>query len=147
MFFLFLISVMLKKIPTHIPTQLMSIEFKMAGTCSARTCKSGSETVIKKPRTPHIIKGIKILLFLFKDLYIPSPKGSIDIPEPIVKKLIPIISIIVPNKNKTSTPASRDTQVTERIRTITAIGKTEVKDSFAEQKYVSCYNTPIVILL
>ena len=37
---------------------------------------------------PHIISGSITLVFLFKALPIPSPKGSIDIPEPTVKKLI-----------------------------------------------------------
>lgn len=69
----------------------------------------------------------------------PSPKGSIDIPEPTVKKLIPSTKRIVPNKNKTRIPAARDTQVTERIRTIIAIGKTETSDSLIDAKMCAIY--------
>lgn len=44
------------------------------------------------------------------------------------------ISIIVPNKNSTKTPASSDTRVTERTKTIIAIGKTEESNSFIDVK-------------
>jgi hypothetical protein len=64
----------------------------------------------------------------------PSPRGSIEIPEPTVKKLIPKISSIVPNRNRTRTPACSVTQVTERIKTISAIGKTDVSDSLIDAR-------------
>ncbi len=57
-----------------------------------------------------------------------------EIPEPTVKKLIQRISRTIPNKNKTRTPASSVTKVTERIRTISAIGNTELRDSLIDEK-------------
>ena len=63
-----------------------------------------------------------------------SPNGSIEIPEPIVKKLMPNIRSNVPNKNKTKTPALIGAKLTLKISTITAIGKTEKADSFREFK-------------
>ena len=59
-----------------------------------------------------------------------SPNGSIEIPEPIVKKLIPNIRSNVPNKNRTRTPAFIGAKLTLKISTIAAIGKTEKTDSF-----------------
>lgn len=81
-------------------------------------------------------------MFLLSDLPIPSPRGSMDIPEPTVKKLMPIISITVPSINVTSTPVSRGIHVTERIKTISAIGITEPKASLNDEKIC-----PIILLL
>ena len=106
----------------------------MVGTCSASTCKSGSETVIRNPSMKNMIRGIRIFLFLLKDLPIPSPSGSIDIVEPTVKKLIPRMSITVPSKNITSTPASSGIKVTDSTRTIRAIGMTEPNAYLIDEK-------------
>lgn len=71
---------------------------------------------------------------MLSDLPIPSPKGSIEMVDPTVKKLIPIISITVPRMNITSTPASRGIQVIERTKTIKAIGITELNASLIYEK-------------
>ncbi len=136
---MFLIRVILRKIPTPIPTQFTRNALGIVGTCSASTCKSGSEMVMKNPRIKQIIRGNKIFVFLVNVFPIPSPNGSIDIEEPTVKKLIPGINKIVQNKNNTSTPASSDTQETERIRTIIVIGKTDESDSFIDAKICAIF--------
>ena len=53
----------------------------------------------------------------------------------------------MPNKNSTKTPASNDTQVTDSIKTIIAIGKTDESDSFVDEKICVIYNTPIPNLI
>lgn len=76
----------------------------------------------------HIFRALPILIPIL------SPKGSIEIPEPIVKKLIPKIKSNIPNKNNTKTPALIGARLTLKMRTIAAIGKTENTDSFNEFK-------------
>jgi hypothetical protein len=68
-------------------------------------------------------------------------------PEPTEKKLIPSIKSIVPNKNSTRTPASSDTQVTDKTSTMIAIGKTDVSDSFIDAKICAIICAPIKLVL
>ena len=124
----------LKNKPTPIATHIISTIFGIDGTCCANTCKLGSEIVIKTPKIKQIINGAQILLALPILIPMLSPNGSIEIPEPIVKKLIPKIRSKVPNKNRTRTPAFIGDKLTLKMSTIAAIGKTENADSFRDFK-------------
>lgn len=72
----------------------------------------------------------------------PSPMGSMDIPEPTVKKLIPAIRRRVPKRNSTKTPEFSGAKVMLNIRTIAAIGNTDCNASNNEL-LMCCIGTPL----
>lgn len=127
--FLVLIMESAKNIPTPIATDKMRTMLGIDGTCSARTCKSGSAMVINAPKIKQTTSGIIIFLHLLICIPIPSPKGCIDISEPIVKRLIPANKRRVPKINRTRIPVSNgEIEMLSKI-TIAAIGRTEEMDS------------------
>ena len=78
---------------------------------------------------------------------IPSPRGCIEMVEPIVNKLIPIISISVPNTNKTRIPDSIGAKVTLSSNTSAAIGNTELTDSPIAPRKCLTLNLPSLFVL
>ena len=120
---------MARKRPTPSATLIIRTVFGIDGTCSASTCKSGSAIVTMMPKTKQISTGKMIFLLFPSCVPMPSPIGSIEMPEPIVNKLIPTISMSVPNKNITRTPEFIGASVMLNIKTIANIGSTDLSDS------------------
>lgn len=77
----------------------------------------------------------------------PSPRGCIDMLEPIVNKLIPIISISLPNTNKTRIPDFIGANVTLNSNTSAAIGNTELTDSAIAPRKCLTFNLPSLFAL
>ena len=119
-----------RNMPTPTATDKIRTRLGIEGTCSARTCKSGSAIVIKAPRTKHTTRGIIMLFDLLICTPIPSPKGCMDISEPIVKRLMPANKSSVPKMNNTRMPASKGDIEMLNKTTIAAMGSTEEMDSF-----------------
>ena len=118
-----------RKAPTPIATAPTRTALGTLGTCSARTCKSGSAIVISIPRIKQTNNGPPIFFVRLISIPMPSPIGIMDISAPIVKKPMPIISITAPNKNSTNAPEDNGKSVILRIKTIAVNGSTEASDS------------------
>ena len=79
-------------------TARINVRFGMDGTCWARTCKSGSDIVIKKPITKLTKITIKRFLDLVMMVPVLSPIGVMDTSTPTLKNNIPIINKMAPIK-------------------------------------------------
>ena len=140
--------------PTPSATHKISTKLGMDGTCSANTCKSGSATVMIMPSAKQISTGSKIFLDLLSWEPMPSPMGSMDISEPMVNRLIPTISIIVPNKNITRMPGYIGTREILSTKTMAKIGNTDFKDSpsappnsFCKRLFLNIISNPYLCAL
>ena len=102
----------------------------MDGTCSAKTCKSGSDMVITSPR----IKLSKIITDSFLDwvIQVPtlSPIGVIESSTPRVKNIIPATKSTAPSKNAISMLGDIGAIVKQSTRTMPIIGITAFSASF-----------------
>ena len=85
--------------------------------------------VINAPRIKLTITAARNFLDLLICTPMPSPKGCMDMPEPMVNRLIPRIKKTVPNMNSTKIPESIDARLTLKIKTIAAMGNTDLADS------------------
>ena len=103
--------------------------------------------MINAPNTRQIIKGIKYFFDLLIVIPIPSPRGCMEIVEPIVNRLIPTINISVPNTNKTRMPESIGAKVTLKNNTSAAIGNTELTDSPIAPRKCLTLNLPSLFVL
>jgi len=110
-------------------TANISTKFGMDGTCCARTCKSGSDIVIKNP----MIKLMSITINTFLDFVIMvpvrSPIGVMDNSTPTLKKSIPIISKIAPIKKVIRILGGIGAMEKHNNNTIASIGTTAFKVS------------------
>ena len=78
-----------RNVPTPPATDRIKIMLGTAGTCPARTCRSGSEMVIMKPSKKAVIMiRARLRLFVRADPT-RSPMGVMDISAPRVKNIIP----------------------------------------------------------
>ena len=76
----------------------------------------------------------------------PSPRGCIEIFEPIVNMLIPAIIKIEPKRNITITPGKIGARETVSTKTIAQMGKTDESDSFSEPKSNLILSFPPLII-
>jgi hypothetical protein len=86
--------------------------------------------VIITPKIKQIIIGMRMCFDFPIWEPMPSPKGCMEISEPMVKRLIPKIRVRVPKRNSTKTPVSRGAIDTLSTRTMAKIGNTELMASF-----------------
>ena len=118
-----------KNMATPSATARINVRFGTDGTCCARTCKSGSDIVMKKP----IMKLTKITINKFLDLVmmvpVLSPIGVMDTSTPTLKNSIPIINNMAPIKKVINTLGGIGAIVKHSNKTIASIGMTAFKVS------------------
>lgn len=126
-----------KNSPTPTPTDIIKVYlFIVCDNCSAKTVKSGSETVIKTPTKKNT--GIMSHNFLVLTTPVPtySPIGVIAVSAPSVNSPIPTTT------NKTHTINVKNVSdgigaiVKHKRRTIKDMGSTEENDSFILSKII-----------
>ncbi len=105
--------------------------FDTAGTCSASTCRSGSDMVTIKPRMK--VRAVINHNFLVCVILVPtfSPMGVMDISAPKVKNIIPTIRNTAPSRNASRIPGSSGAIVKHSTSTIAMIGSTAFRVSFS----------------
>ena len=117
--------------PTPNATEKISTKLGTEETCSARTCRSGSEIVMMKPRIkPRItIKPS----FRVRSILPPtcSPIGVIDSSAPMEKNNIPATTSTAPIRNSTRMLGESAAIVNPRASTISTMGSTALMDSLA----------------
>ena len=107
------------------PTVSINTKLSICGTVSARTCKSGSATVIATPSIKLTTK-IKTRFFDFvKEEPIFVPIGVIEISAPKSNKPIPTIIITAPIKKDSKSPDGNGAILKHNKVTITTMGRTE----------------------
>ena len=120
---------MTKKIPTPTATAKIKVRLGMEGTCSAKTCKSGSDMVMINP----MIKLIRIITNTFLDLVmmVPtrSPMGVMDISTPTLKNNIPTVNSVAPMRKVIRMLGGIGAIVKHNNNTIAKIGNTAFKVS------------------
>ena len=119
-----------RKTPTPTPTDTISTMLGTEGICSASTTRSGSATVIITPSTKQMSMGMRRRFDFPICAPMPSPSGCMEISEPMVKRLIPKISVRVPKRNNTKIPDSNGAMETLSTNTMAKIGSTELIASF-----------------
>ena len=132
----FILKIILKKaitrkIPTPIETAPIVMEEGIALICVANIFKSGSAIVIIVPKIKRVKIMYNIFLLLAMCAPIRSPIADIAISAPKVKSVIPNIKRIVPIKKMAIESAGIGTNMNDSNKTMNAIGKTDVKDSFS----------------
>ena len=115
--------------PTPTATVIISTMFGTDGTCPARTCRSGSDTVMMTPMRNPVSRTVSSFFILEICTPTPSPSGVIAISAPSWKKPMPTISIRAPVRNMTTLPSSIGIRKMLSIRTIPVIGSTAESDS------------------
>ena len=118
-----------RKKPTPAATVRIRTRSGMAGTCRARTVRSGSATVTitpmaKKTRTTRAMFRVRV-----SREPMASPMGIIAISAPREKRPIPTISSTAPARKRSSVPMGIGIRVALRTRTMAVMGKTEERDS------------------
>ena len=118
-----------RNMPTPTATARIKAMFGTPGTCSASTCRSGSEMVIMIPITRPMAMIIHSLRVRVMALPAYSPMGVMAMSVPSVKSPMPKISMSAPKMNASS--ALLDTGIMKKqIRnTIIVIGSTDASDS------------------
>ena len=98
----------IRKMPTPMATAKISTRLGMEGICRANTCRSGSAMVMITPSRKQANRGSRLFLDLCSCTPMPTPKGCMDVLEPMVNRAIPKISNMVPKRKRSS--RSRKTQ-------------------------------------
>lgn len=117
--------------PTPSATDIISTRFGMDDTCSASTCRSGSEIVIITPRVNPTITIIHNFFVLSRLPPTLSPIGVIESSAPIVKNIIPPMTRIPPRRNCASMPVGIGAIVNASNSTMSIIGSTDQTASCA----------------
>ncbi|OPZ76258.1 MAG: hypothetical protein BWY78_01426 [Alphaproteobacteria bacterium ADurb.Bin438] len=118
-----------KNKPTPKATDKIIIMFGTFGTCSANTCKSGSDIVTTVPIKKLINKIDQSFLDFVKAAPINSPIGIIAISAPIINIPIPKISNNEPTIKTISMSILIGTSKKDNKKTIILTGIIDVKDS------------------
>ena len=82
--------------PTPTATVMINTMFGTDGTCPARTCRSGSDTVMMTPMRNPVSRTVSSFFILEICTPTPSPSGVIAISAPSWKKPMPTISTTEP---------------------------------------------------
>jgi hypothetical protein len=120
-----------RKIPTPTDTVKISTKESIWDTFPDRTCRSGSAIVIMTP----IRKLTARMIAIFRDFVsvLPScwPITTIELSEPYIKMLRPIISRTLPTRKESIASVATGAARKARIQTIIPIGRTELIDSWS----------------
>ncbi len=115
----------IRKMPTPTPTVTISTVVSIAGTLSASTVRSGSDTVIATPSSSATDR----ISARFRDFVsfapICVPMGVIDTSLPTVNRPMPTISISEPSRNESIRSAFIGTNVRHIKPTIITMGSTD----------------------
>ena len=116
--------------PTPTPTVAIRSKLSMDCTWSAKTFRSGSDTVMIKPirKQTAIINQSRLVFVMCAPTC--SPIGVIAMSAPSVKMPMPTIRQMAPTMNITNTSVGIGATVKHRIATIAVIGMTDFRDSF-----------------
>ena len=124
--------------PTPRATARIRVRLGTEGTCSARTCKSGSDMVIINP----MIKLIRMTINTFLDFVMMeptrSPIGVIDISTPTLKKSMPTINRTAPTRKVIRILGGIGAMEKHNINTIAKIGKTAFRVSVSFSLNFDC---------
>lgn len=101
----------------------------MAGTWLARTCRSGSATVMITPIRKLMATMIHTFLERVISLPTASPRGIMDISEPRENSPMPTISRRLPTRKAIMALLDTGVTVKHSSRTMAVMGSTEVRDS------------------
>ena len=115
--------------PTPTDTAPTITPLLMDGTCSASTCRSGSDMVIMLPTRKHMssISQNRLVFVVSEPTY--CPMGIMARSAPSVNRPIPAISNSAPTTYAASTPFGTGTMVKQRTKTMAAIGNIDVSAS------------------
>ena len=102
----------------------------MAGTWLARTCRSGSATVMITPIRKLMATMTHTFLERVISLPTASPRGIMDISEPRENSPMPTISRRLPTRKAIMALLDTGVTVKHSSRTMAVMGSTEVSDSF-----------------
>ena len=119
----------IRKRPTPTETVITSIKLSISGALAARTCKSGSATVIAIPRIKlkeSISQSLRDFV-IFAPIWLPI--CIMERSAPRVNSAIPKIIITEPTRNESISPLLTGTKNIQSAATISVIGKTESTDS------------------
>ena len=118
------------------------------GTCSASTCKSGSDIVMMKPRMKPIAMMSSRFLLLVIAVPTRSPIGVMLISAPSVKNMMPTTIMAAPIRKHSRMLAEIGAMVKHRTITIAITGSTarSASDSFSLRFARECFNVSTAIL-
>ena len=119
--------------PTPTPTVAMSsVPFITAFTCWARTVRSGSAMVIRRPIPKPTLRRIPIFLEAVRPWPMYCPMGVMAISAPRLKRPIPSTSSTAATTNtKSSMPEMSAQGVMDRMNTNRLTGITDTRDSLS----------------
>ncbi len=120
-----------RKSPTPTETVMMSTAVFMCGTLEARTCRSGSATVIATPRMKLSARMSQSLRVLVMRAPVWLPICVMDASAPRVKRPIPTMSIMVPSRKASIRSVVTGTKLRHISATMSAMGSTDEMDSFS----------------
>ena len=120
---------MTRNTPTPRATDQMMTLFSMAGTWLARTCRSGSATVMITPIRKLMATMTHTFLERVISLPTASPRGIMDISEPRENSPMPTISRRLPTRKAIMALLDTGVTVKHSSRTMAVMGSTEVRDS------------------
>ena len=117
-------SATIRNRPTPNATDRIRIIFGIEGTCSARTCRSGSEIVMMKPSRNE--RAVTMPSFFVFVIAVPtrSPIGVMAISAPAVKNIIPTRSSTVPIRKHRRMLGEMGATVKQSSITMSTIGIT-----------------------
>ena len=116
--------------PTPAATITIRVMLGMPGTCSASTCKSGSDMVIITPTKKEISSTTHSFLLRVMAAPTSSPMGVMASSVPKVNSPVPIISMAAPTKKPSMVLSGAGTSTKHSANTMTAMGKTDESASF-----------------
>ena len=120
---------MTRKTPTPRATDQMITLFSIAGTWPARTCRSGSATVMMTPMRKLMPTMTHTFLERVISLPTASPRGIMDISDPRENRPMPTISSRLPIRNAIIALLDTGVTVKHSSSTMAVMGSTEVSDS------------------
>ena len=115
--------------PTPTETVRIRTVLSICGTLAARTCKSGSATVMAAPSRKLTSRMTPRRRLLVSFAPIRLPMRDMDISAPSVNRPIPAMSSSEPIRNASISPASTGTSSRQTTSTIAVTGRTEAAAS------------------
>ena len=112
-------------------TDTISTRLGIEGTCSANTCRSGSDMVMMKPSRND--RATTTLSLRLRVMQVPtrSPMGVMAISAPSVKNIMPAIRNTAPTRNVSTMPGEMGATLKQSTMTMSRIGRTAFRDSIS----------------
>lgn len=129
-----------RKIPTPNATANINTRLGTDGTCSASTCKSGSDMVMTKPMMKLTNTTISTFFVLVIIVPVRSPMGVMEISTPTLNKSIPAISSTAPTRNVIRILGGMGAMVKQSSNTMPRMGKTAFRVSLSFSLNFECKN-------